>query len=50
MLAVVAGLDAIDAASRHAGASADLDLPPLTAPVHPGACAAGYGPAGPLGA
>jgi hypothetical protein len=32
MLDVVAGLNAIDAASRKLAASADLELPPLTAP------------------
>jgi hypothetical protein len=32
MLDIVAGLEAIDAASRKLAASADLELPPLTAP------------------
>lgn len=32
MLKIVAGLDALDAASRTLAASADLDLPPLTPP------------------
>lgn len=33
MLTVVAGLDAIDAASRKLAAGADFELPPLTAPT-----------------
>jgi hypothetical protein len=32
MLDIVAGVEAIDAASRKLAASADLELPPLTAP------------------
>lgn len=33
MLEIVAGLDALDAASRTLAASADVDLPPLTTPA-----------------
>jgi hypothetical protein len=32
MLKIVAGLDALDGAARALAASADLNLPPLTAP------------------